>query len=324
VRALVACLVLLALGVNGAERSNGVLHHRVSGVSGENVLFSGSSASSVVRRSPLPQPTPLPVTAPKRIISLIPAVTEMLFAIGAGPQVAAVSSFDRYPPEVSKLQRVGALLDPDIERILSLRPDLVAVYASQADLRTQLERAKIPVYVYSHAGLADVLVTLRQIGERVGHGREAADLARSIQSRVDAVRSRVAGRARPRTLIVFDRETLTLRGIYASGGIGFVNDMVEAAGGVNVFSDAKQQSVQATTELILARRPDVILELRGDPVAADIKTREVGLWRALNSLPAVRNSRVYFLDDQKTVVPGPRVGEGVELIARTLHPTAFR
>src|SRR6185503_9392249 len=103
VRALVACLVLLALGVNGAERSNGVLHHRVSGVSGEDFLFSGSSASSVVRRSPLPQPTPLPVTAPKRIISLIPAVTEMLFAIGAGPQVAAVSSFDRYPPEVSKL-----------------------------------------------------------------------------------------------------------------------------------------------------------------------------------------------------------------------------
>jgi iron complex transport system substrate-binding protein len=248
----------------------------------------------------------------------------MLFAIGAGPQVVAVSSFDRYPPEVAKLQRVGALLDPDVERILSLRPDLVAIYASQSDLRTQLERAQTPVYVYSHAGLADVLVTLTHIGERVGHGREAADLARSIQSRIDAVRRRVAGRARPRTLIVFDRETLTLRGIYASGGIGFVHDMVDAAGGDNVFSDVEQQSVQATTELVLARRPDAIVELRGDPVAADMKTKEIAVWRTLASLPAVRNSRVYFLDDQKTVVPGPRIAEGIELIAHTLHPDAFK
>ena len=75
----------------------------------------------------------------------VPAVTEMLFAIGAGPQVVAVSSFDRYPPQVEKLQRVGALIDPDVERILSLRPDMVAIYASQGDLRAQLERAKIPI-----------------------------------------------------------------------------------------------------------------------------------------------------------------------------------
>jgi iron complex transport system substrate-binding protein len=261
---------------------------------------------------------------PRRIISLIPAVTEMLFAIGAGPQVVAVSSFDRYPPEVTKLQRVGALLDPDVERILSLHPDLVAVYASQSDLRTQLERAKIPVYVYSHARLADVFVTLKEIGERVGHTREAGDLTRSIQSRLAAVRSRVAGRPRPRTLIVFDRETLALRGVYASGGIGFVHDMVDAAGGDNVFADVKQQSVQATTELILTRRPDAILELRGDQISADIKAKEIGVWRVLASLPAVRNSRVYFLDDQKTVVPGPRVAEGIELIAHTLHSEGFK
>jgi iron complex transport system substrate-binding protein len=261
---------------------------------------------------------------PKRIISLIPAVTEMLFAIGAGDQVVAVSSFDRYPPEVSKLQRVGALLDPDIERILSLHPDLVVVYASQSDLRAQLDRAKIATYVYRHAGLADITVTLREIGERVGRGRDAENVTRSIEARIAAVRTRVAGGMRPRTLIVFDRETLALRGIYASGGIGFIHDMVDIAGGDNVFSDVKQEAVQATTELILARRPEAILELRGDPIAAGIKAKEIDVWRALGSLPAVRNSRVYFLDQQKTVVPGPRVAEGVELIAHTLHPDAFK
>jgi iron complex transport system substrate-binding protein len=322
--ALAFIFCLLAIGVSGGDRGNRDLHHRGNRVSRDIFSLSVTSASSVVRDSPLSQSPQVPLTTPKRIVSLIPAVTEMLFAIGAGPQVVAVSSFDRYPPDVTKLQRVGALLDPDVERILSLRPDLVAVYASQSDLRTQLERAKIPVYVYSHAGLEDVLVTLNQIGERVGHGREATDLARSIQSRINTVRSRVAGRAHPRTLIVFDREALTLRGIYASGGIGFVHDMVNAAGGDNVFTDVKQQSVQATTELVLARRPDVILELRGDPVAADVKAKEIAVWRVLASLPAVRDSRVYFLDDQKTVVPGPRIAEGIELIAHTLHPDAFK
>src|SRR4029079_515472 len=102
-------------------------------------------------------------------------------------------------------------------RALNLR--LTPVAASQSDLRAQLERAKIPLYVYSHAGLPDVFATLGEIGGRVGHPREAAEPATSIQARLAAVRARVAGRQRPRTLIVFDRETLALRGIYASGGV---------------------------------------------------------------------------------------------------------
>jgi iron complex transport system substrate-binding protein len=263
-----------------------------------------------------------PSRTPARIVSLIPAVTEMLFAIGAGPQVVAVSSFDRYPPEVAKLQKVGALIDPDVERILSLRPDLVAIYGSQADLRVQLERAQIPIFVYSHAALPDITATIRNLGARVGHSREAGDLARTIEERIGRIRRQVAGRPRPRTLVVFDREPFALRGIYASGGFGFIHDMLEAAGGDNVFADVKQQAVQATTELILSRRPDVILELRGDPVAADVKRREIATWQALASVPAVHSGRVYFIDQQLTVIPGPRVADAIELIARTLHPDA--
>ena len=322
-RLLASLVVLVALGVYGGDGGNGGIHHRDSGESGANQIYSAHSAASVVDRTPLPRPQRPPL-APRRIISLIPAVTEMLFAIGAGPQVVAVSSFDRYPPQVEKLQRVGALIDPDVERILSLRPDMVAVYASQADLRAQLERARIPTYVYSHAALTDITTTMKTLGERVGHGREAADLARTIDTRIDAIRKRLAGQPRPRTLIVFDREALALRGIYASGGFGFIHDMVDAAGAENAFADVKQQAVQATTELILSRRPEVILELRGDSVSADVRRREIAVWQALSSVPAVRDGRVYFIDQQLTVIPGPRVAEAIELIARTLHPEAFK
>jgi iron complex transport system substrate-binding protein len=260
---------------------------------------------------------------PARIISLIPAVTEMLYAIGADRQVVAVSSFDQYPPQVTQLPRVGALIDPDVERILSLRPDLVVVYESQVDLRRQLERASIPMYVYKHAGLADVTSTMRSLGERVGHGLDASRAASQIDSRLMAIRTLVASRSHPKTMLVFGRDALALRGVYASGGVGFLNDMLTVAGGDNVFADVKQQSVQATSELILARRPQAIVELRAERIAARQKRQEIDVWQSLSSVPAVRDKRVTLIDDDRTVIPGPRVAEGTELIARALHPEVF-
>jgi iron complex transport system substrate-binding protein len=264
-----------------------------------------------------------PQPAPTRIISLIPAASEMLFALGAGPQIVAVSSFDDYPPDVLGLPRVGALLDPDLERILSLRPDLVIVYDSQIDLRRQLERAAIPTFVYKHAGLADVTATIRQLGQRVGRGEEAGRLVGRIDESLEDIRRRVAGRPRPQTLLVLGRDALTLRGIYASGGVGFIHDMLSAAGGDNVFADVRKESVQATSELILSRRPEVILELRPGAMTPDMLRGERAVWRVLTSVPAVRAGRIAIVTDPRTVVPGPRVAEGTELIARVLHPEAF-
>ena len=265
-----------------------------------------------------------PQEQPRRIISLIPAVTEMLFAIGAGPQVVGVGSYDDFPAEVRTLPRVGALIDPDLERIIALKPDLVVVYATQSDLQKQLERAKIPIFRYQHAGLADVNATIRQLGERIGRSSEAMKVTQHIDRALDDIRQRTANRPRPRTMLVFGRESLALRGIYASGGVGFLQDMLDVAGGDNVFADVKRQSVQATAELVLARQPDVILELRGTPITAEMRTKELLVWQALSAVPAVKSGRIVFIADQRAVVPGPRVAEGTELLARALHPEAFK
>ena len=123
---------------------------------------------------------------------------------------------------------------------------------------------------------------------------------------------------------MFGRDALALRGVYASGGIGFLNDMLEVAGGDNVFADVKRQSVQATSELILARRPEVILEIRSDAIPAGQREQEIAVWKGLPAVPAVRNGRVELIADPRTVVPGPRVAEATELFARVLHPEAFR
>jgi ABC-type Fe3+-hydroxamate transport system substrate-binding protein len=257
---------------------------------------------------------------PRRIISLVPAVTEMLFAIGAGPQVVAVSSYDEDPPEVKVLPRVGALLDPDVERILSLTPDLVVTYGSQTDLQSQLRRALIPLFDYRHGGLADITSTMRALGERTGHAREAEAAARQIEMKLGEIRDRTRPLHHPKTLLVFGRERGTLRNVYASGGRGFLHDMLEAAGGTNVLADIERESVQATTELILTRAPEVILEVRSaDILTEDEARREADSWRVLPSVPAVREHRVVVLTGRGLTVPGPRVAEVVARMADAIR-----
>jgi iron complex transport system substrate-binding protein len=254
----------------------------------------------------------------------VPAVTEMLFAVGAGPQVVGVSSFDTYPPDVRSRTRVGALVDPDLERILALRPDLVVVYATQQELRQQLARAGIRMFGYEHGGLSSVATTLERIGRVAGHPAEAASRARAFEERIAAVRARVAGRTRPRTLLVFGREPLALRNVYASGGVGFLHDMLVTAGGDNVLADVARENVQATSELLLARAPEVIVELRyGRPVSEAELARERAVWQALPGVPAVRSGRIVLLVGDEFVVPGPRVADAAERLARALHPGAF-
>jgi iron complex transport system substrate-binding protein len=258
---------------------------------------------------------------PRRIVSLVPALTEIVFAIGAGDRVIAVSSYDEDPPEVNKLPKVGALLDPDVERIISMRADLVLLYGSQTDLMTQLTRASIPFYEYRHGGLATVTATIRMLGQRLGQRQRAEAVAGTIERRMATLGKRTSALKKPRTLLVFTRQRGSLRDIYASGGRGFLHEMLEAAGGINVFADIKAESIQASSEMILTRAPEVILELRAEDIPSPEELpAEIDTWRALASVPAVRNNRLYFLPGRAYVVPGPRVAESAEAMAARLHP----
>ena len=282
-----------------------------------------AATAALGRPEGLDYATRQPTEIPYRIVSLIPAVTEMIFAIGDGAQLVGVSDYDRYPPQVSRIEHVGGLLDPNVERILSLRPDLVIVYDTQQELKQRLDRAAVPCFSYEHRGLADITQTLRAVGARIGSADAAGRLATRIESDLEAIRRSVAGQPRPKTLVVFGREPGSLRGIEASGGYGFLHDMLVAAGGDDVFGDVNRQSVDVTTEMVLARRPDVIIELRyGAALTAADAEREARAWDALPSVPAVRNHRVYVLVGNEFVVPGPRVVEATRRIAQVLHQLA--
>src|SRR4051794_5093070 len=152
-----------------------------------------NGASAIVQRP----------SKPERIVSLVPAVTEMIYAIGDGARVAAVSNYDHFPADVAALPRVGGLLDPSVERILAIKPDLVVVYATQKELIERLDRASIPYFNYQHKALPDILTTIRAVGARIGSAAKADALAASMQQSLDEIRATTRGLPQPATLLVF-------------------------------------------------------------------------------------------------------------------------
>ena len=267
---------------------------------------------------PREEEKPLATPGP-RVVSLVPAVTEMLFAVGAGPQVVGVSSFDKVPAEVASRPRVGALLDPDVERILSLKPDLVVTYGSQTSLHDQLARAGIAMFEYRHGGIGDTLATIEDVGRRTGHDAQGRDAAQALRAQLTSIRMRVEGRPRPKALLVFGREPGSVRQVWASGGVGFLHELLDVAGADNVFADVPRENVQATTEMLLSRAPEVIIELRAGMPAPEATSP----WATLPGIPAVKAGRVITLEGDRFVVPGPRLGGAAEAMARALHPDAF-
>lgn len=256
----------------------------------------------------------------KRVVSLVPAVTEMLFAIGAGDQVIGVSTFDTYPGDVMTKTRVGGLMDPNYEQILALRPDLVITYGSQDELKQRLTRSRIPMYDYRHGGLADIAATVVAMGDRTERTAEASALAARIRADLDAIRARVAGKARPKVLLVFGREEGALRGLFVSGGVGFLHDLVTLAGGENVMANVKREGLQLSLEQLLARAPEVVIELRGgEGWSTDRMARERQAWQRAQ-IPATRAGRVHIVTDPSLVIPGPRVAASAKILADLVHP----
>ncbi len=136
---------------------------------------------------------------------------------------------------------------------------------------------------------------------------------------------KMKGQPRPKTMIVFERQPKTLRNMYVSGGVGFLSEMLDAAGGANVFADVRRESVQPSQETLLMRAPEVILEVRAQGLLEpnDVQD-EQRIWSTLASLPAVRNRRIHLLVGEHVVVPGPRLAQGIDAFARVLHPEVFR
>lgn len=255
---------------------------------------------------------------PGRIISLVPSVTEIIYALGGQDRLVGVTDFCDWPPEARQKPRVGGMLAPNLEIIVSLRPDLVLATSEGNSRETfdQLERLGVPMFAVRAHRLSDVMTLIAQLGQLTGRQSAVGPLTEALSRRVRAVRDAVRPYPRPRVLYVLWPDPLIV-----PGREGFVTELIELAGGASVTAQEPAAYPRFSLEAVAARAPEVIILARhggdGTPIAR-------ASWERLTTLPAVRTGRVYSVDGTYLHRYGPRVVEGLETLARLIHPEAFR
>ncbi len=257
---------------------------------------------------------------PERIVSLSPGTTETLFAIGAGGAVVAVDRFSDYPEAARALPKVE-YTRPNVESLVALKPDLVLGSGRQKDMVAAMQSAGLPFVLLEEPGsVAGVLERIRLLGRATGHGEAAEQLARQLEARIRAVTERLAGVTQgPR---VFHELSFTA-GTYTATSRSFVGDLYALLKARNIADGAVGAYPQISQEVIIQADPEVIVLADGREGVTVEQVRTRPGWSGIS---AVKNRRVYLLSDvQADLVsrPGPRVVDGLELLAKLLYPDRF-
>lgn len=263
-----------------------------------------------------PEAAPESTTEARRIVTLAPNLTEIVFTLGHGDRVVGVSDFTSWPPKAKSLPRVGGLFNPNFEAMVALEPDLALLLPSEADVGERLRRVGVATLVVEIESLSDVERALVVVGERLGDEAAGHQAAAEFRS---ALVPRPLGVA-PRVLVVVGREPGRLGKIWAAGPGTVYDEMLARLGAVNVFADAKPRYPEVGFEEILARAPEVIVELRGEVLTAAQEAELLTDWKPFTTLPAVAASRVRVIGADYTLVPGPRLPLLYQRLAEVLAP----
>lgn len=251
----------------------------------------------------------------RRIVSLAPSMTEALFAIGAGDRVVGRSRFCNFPLEATRLPIVGGV-EPDLEAILELRPDLAVGVAGLASerLADKLRARGIQAWIPDVGSLAAIDELLVGLGQRTGHAEDAKRLVLGLDGREKDIERSVAGQPRPRVLML-----ISLSPVVAAGPKSFTAELIRVAGGQNVVVEGGAWPTVGF-EQILALDPDLILDATvvGGDEPTNISSDSPG-WRGVR---AVRDGHVIAVRDERVLRAGPRIADGLAVLARALHPLA--
>jgi iron complex transport system substrate-binding protein len=252
----------------------------------------------------------------QRVVSLAPSVTETVFALGFDSRLVGVTTSCDYPAEALKIPKIGGFMSPSLETIVAKRPGLVIGVSSATDpaKAREMERLGLKVTLISLASINDILNSIKSIARLLGSPDAGEKLVRKITLQMDQVKARVAP-APPRSALLL----VGLRPLIAVGGKNFIDELISLAGGKNIAGDAAQPWLSLPDEYVVAKAPQVIIEA-GMGSERDQAAKH---WADLKSIPAVQQGRVYRYPSDKILRPGPRIGEGLDEIARLLHPECF-
>ena len=253
---------------------------------------------------------------PQRLISLAPSITEILYFLELGERVVGVTSYCNFPPEVAGKPRVGTYWEYNLEAILALKPDLALVMVEQGEGESSLAALrhwKIPLYLAQADTLAELFRLIQAIAGVTGQEEVARRKLPLLKARAQAIEARVQGRTHPRVFLQIDQEPLITVGRPA-----IQNDLLKRAGGMNIAGHIDKRYPIFSLEEVLKAQPEVILFT--GMVGASVVPARLSFWRQWPMLPAVNTGRLHWVEPDLIDRPGPRLVDGLESLARLLHP----
>jgi iron complex transport system substrate-binding protein len=258
---------------------------------------------------------------PQRIVSHVPSITEMLFALGVGERVVGVSDYCDYPEEAKSKISVGNYFNPSIENIVALEPDLVLTDGHSEDI-TQLDELEPPInyMVIDPRDIDGIFADLELLGKVTGSEGEAEELIESMQDSIAQVLALVEGAPRPRVLFVIDATDLTFP--WTAGSGSFIDAFITMAGGENIAAQAEGAWVQLSIEEIVNADPEIIIlpAKHGTAFTSPETLMEHPVWQGTT---AVKEGKIFVIDDDLVSRSGPRIVQGLEELARIIHPELF-
>ena len=256
---------------------------------------------------------------PQRIVSLAPAMTEVLFALGLGRKIVGVTQYCNYPAAAKSRPQVGGIVNPSLERILAQKPDFVlGMRLNPKPVLRAISRAGVPTYAAEPRSVEQVFATIATVGALTGERAKAERLVKGLRSRLESVRRRVDSLPRPTVIFICSQDPL-----WVAGADTFPDHVMRLAGGRNAASDVNGYK-QYDAETLLARNPEVIFltSMEGGEDAAAL--RAFIKRPAMRGLTAVKESRIYLVNADLVDRAGPRIIEAIEQVAAKLHPEAFK
>jgi iron complex transport system substrate-binding protein len=287
------------------------------------VALVATPAGAVTLRDMLGHEVTLPAP-PARIVSLVPSATEIIYALGGEERLVGRTDYCEFPPAAKSKPSVGGMVNPSLETLVTLKPDLVIATdeGNREETFQQLARLRIPTYLVHATRLGELLDMIARLGELTGRPAAVGPLRQGLTRRVEAVRRAVAPYPRPRVLYVIWPEPLIV-----PGRASLLTELIDVAGGESVTGRQEQAYVRFSVEAAVALAPQVIV--LADHASANGGVSGAGRpepekWRRFTSVPAIRAGRLYSVDLSILHRYGPTVVDGLESLARLIHPEAFK
>ncbi len=255
---------------------------------------------------------------PERIVSLAPSNTEISFALGLGDKIVGVTDFCDYPEEAKSKEKIGGFSDPNVEKIVELKPDLVLATGMHQKILGDLEKVNLKVFVLDPKSIGDVLGNIEVIGKLTGEEEAAESLVTKMRKKIDDVKKKVAGLSDEKKPLVYYE--VWNDPIMTAGPGTFVYDIITIAGGKNIAADAAERYPKYSLEELVNRDPEVIIATEGS-MGSPGKIKERKGWEGIS---AVKSGRVYVIGDENLVFrAGPRIVDGLVEVAKFIHPELF-